>query len=326
MSKVYFSKDLEKIIEKMDFSKLGKKVAVKVHFGEEGCVTYLNPNLVRKVYEKITGLGKETSLIECNVLYKGSRTNKADHLKTAKDHGFDMPIDILDGEFGSEFTEIEGCKIGKGIKKYDSLVVFSHFKGHMAAGFGGALKNIGMGLGSRAGKMDMHSKVNPSVDLEKCIGCGICIENCNAEAISLENGKASIDPEKCEGCAMCISVCENKAVKVPWQGRTAEDLQKRIADYSKAVLSLFPKAIFINVLKNITEACDCMGQAQKPMMKDVGFLFSDDIVAADMAGLDLAEKYSKGNFSKINSINKKKQIEFAENLGLGSSRYELIEL
>jgi uncharacterized protein len=326
MSKVYFSKDLEKIIEKIDFSKLGEKVAIKIHFGEEGCVTYINPDLVRKIYEKITALGKEATLIECNVLYKGTRTTKADHLKTARNHGFDMPIDILDGEDGSEFTEIEGCKIGKGIEKYDSLLVFSHFKGHMAAGFGGALKNIGMGLGSRAGKLDMHSKVNPSIEADKCIGCGVCIENCNAGAISLENGKAAINSEKCEGCAMCIAVCENKAVRVPWQGRTAEDLQKRIADYSKAVLSLFPNAVFVSALKNITEGCDCMGHAQKPMMEDVGVLFSDDIVAIDQAGLDLAEKNSNGKFSKINSIDKKKQIEFAENLGLGSSDYELIGL
>ncbi len=326
MPKVYFSKNFEKIIKKIDFSKLGKKVAIKVHFGEKGCVTYLNPDLVRKVYEKITSLGKEAALIECNVLYKGSRTTKTDHLKTAKEHGFDMPIDILDGEDGSEFIEIDGCKIGKGIKKYDSLVVFSHFKGHMAAGFGGALKNIGMGLGSRAGKLDMHSEVNPSVDPEKCVGCGICVENCNAEAISLASGKAKINPEKCIGCAMCIAVCANGAVQVPWRGRTAEELQRKIAEYSKAVLSLFPGAIFLSALKNITEECDCMHEAQKPMMEDIGFLYSDDIVAIDKTGLDLAEKYSDGKFGKINSVEKKKQIEFAENLGLGNSRYELLEL
>ncbi|MFA5925834.1 MAG: DUF362 domain-containing protein [Parcubacteria group bacterium] len=326
MPKVYFSKKIEKIIENIDFSRLGNNVAIKVHFGEKGCVTYLRPELVRGVYEKITSLGKKASLIECNVLYKGSRTSRAEHLKTARDHGFDMPIDILDGEDGSEFSEIQGCKIGKGIEKYDSLVVFSHFKGHQAAGFGGALKNIGMGLGSRAGKLDMHSNVNPSVDPNTCVGCGVCVENCNAQAISLSSGKAKIDQGKCEGCAMCIAVCANGAVQVPWRGRTAADLQKRIAEYSSAVLSLFPNAIFISALANITKECDCMGISQKPIMEDIGFLYSDDIVAVDKAGLDLAEKYSGGKFSKINPVDKEKQVEFAENLGLGNSKYELVEI
>ena len=257
MSKVYFSKNIEKIIDKIDFSKLGKKVAIKVHFGEKGCVTYINPEIVRKVYTKIESFGKEAVLVECNVLYKGSRTNTTDHLKTALENGFsDMQIDILDGEKGEEFVLLEGCKIGKGIEKYDSLVVISHFKGHSATGFGGALKNVGMGLGSRAGKLDMHSKIRPSIS-DKCVGCGICVEHCNANAIKIEKGKAKIDEKKCEGCAMCVALCNNGAVEVPWQGRTAEDLQKRIAEYAKGALSKFSNPIFINVLEKITAECDC---------------------------------------------------------------------
>jgi uncharacterized protein len=325
-TKVFFSKDIEKILEKIDFSKLGKRVAIKVHFGEKGCITYISPALVKKVYERIKSLGKEATLVECNVLYKGSRTNRADHLKTARDHGFDLPMDILDGEFGKDFVEINGCKIGKGIEKYDSLLVLSHFKGHSHAGFGGALKNLGMGLGSRAGKLDMHSAIRPSVTREKCVGCGVCVKNCNAEAIFLEVGKAKIDQEKCEGCAMCISVCENKAVAVPWGGGTPERLQKKIAEYAGAISSRFPGVIFINVLQNITPQCDCMGTAQKPMMKDVGIVFSDDIVAIDRASLDLANKLSNGQFAKINSIDKDKQIQSAAGLKLGSVDYEMVEI
>lgn len=328
--KIRFSKNIEKILEQIDFSPpaggLGKKVAIKVHFGEKGCNTYISPKIVKKVYEKIKSLGKEATLVECNVLYKGSRTNRADHLKTAREHGFDMPIDILDGEFGKDFVEINGCKIGKGIENFDSLVVLSHFKGHMHAGFGGALKNLGMGLGSRAGKLDMHSSIRPSVTQEKCVGCGVCVKNCNAEAIFFEEGKAKIDEEKCEGCAMCISVCENGAVSVPWGGGTPERLQKKIAEYAGAILSRFPKAVFINVLENITKECDCMGTAQKPMMEDVGILFSDDIVAIDRASLDLANKFSNGQFAKINAIDKEKQIQSAAELNLGSVDYELVEI
>ncbi len=325
-AKVFFSKDIEKILEQIDFSKLGKKVAIKVHFGEKGCNTYINPALVKKVFEKIRSLGKEATLVECNVLYKGSRTNSADHLKTAREHGFDMPIDILDGEFGKDLVEIKGCKIGKGIENFDSLLVLSHFKGHMHAGFGGALKNLGMGLGSRAGKLDMHSMLRPSIDQEKCVGCGVCVKNCNAEAIFLELGKAKIDQEKCEGCAMCISVCESGAASVPWGGGTPERLQKKIAEYSSAILSRFPGAIFINVLEKITPQCDCMGISQKPMMEDVGILFSDDIVAIDRASLNVANKFSDGQFAKINSIDKDKQIDFAAELGIGNVSYELVEL
>lgn len=326
MSKVYFSQNIEKIIDNINYSRLGRKVAIKVHFGERGNVTHISPELVRKVYNKIKGLGKDVALVECNVLYKGSRVNTTSHIKTAKEHGFtDMTIDILDGEDGSEFIEINGCKIGAGIKKYDSFIAVSHFKGHMAAGFGGALKNIGMGLGSRAGKLDMHSAVLPKIS-DNCVGCGICAENCNAGAITIENGKARIDEKKCEGCAMCIAVCDNGAVSIPWSGRTHEGLQKKIAEYSGAVLSLFPNAIFINVLENITKECDCMGTKQKPVMDDIGVIYSNDIVAVDKASLDLADKHSNGQFSRINAVNKDNQVQIAEELGLGADKYELVEL
>ena len=326
MTKVAYSKEINKILEKADFSKLGKKIAIKVHFGERGCNTYIDPELVRKVYEKVTSLGKEAALVECNVLYRGSRTNRKDHIETAKSHGFDMPIDILDGEDGSEYIEVNGCKIGKGIENYDSLIVLSHFKGHMAAGFGGALKNLGMGLGSRAGKLDMHSSIKPSVSPDTCIGCGICVENCNAEAISIEKDKAVINQAKCEGCAMCIAVCASGAITVPWRGRTAAELQKRISEYATAILTLFPNAIFINVLENITKECDCMGIEQIPMMDDIGILYSEDIVAVDKASLDLADKFSESKFGKINSVDKYQQIDFAKESGAGRAEYELVEI
>ena len=127
MTNVYFSKTIKKIIDKIDYSHLGKNIAIKVHFGEKGCDTYINPEIVKSVYQKIASLGKKPTLIECNVLYKGSRTNSADHIKTAHNHGFgDMDIDILDGEKGEQFIEVDGCKLGAGLKKYDSLIVLSH--------------------------------------------------------------------------------------------------------------------------------------------------------------------------------------------------------
>jgi uncharacterized Fe-S center protein len=324
MPKVYFAKEIETILNQIDFSQLGERVGIKVHFGEMGCETYISPGLVKQVYKKIESLGKSATLIECNVLYKGSRTNSADHLKTAKQHGFgDMQIDILDGAKGEEFIEINKCKIGKGIERYDSLVVLTHFKGHRSAGFGGAIKNIGMGFGSRAGKLDMHSNVRPIVS-DRCVACGECALHCEAKAITMNEGKAVIDGSICTGCAMCIAVCPIKAMEVPWEGRTAEEMQKRIAEYTKAVLSKYPKPIYINVLKNITELCDCMGQKQAPMMADVGILYSADIVALEKASLDLVNEKSGGEFEKINEVDNKYQIDIAEELGLGSQKYELV--
>ena len=247
MSKVYFSKQIGNILDEIDFSKLGQKVAIKVHFGEKGCNTHLDPKLARAVYQKVEEAGKQPALVECNVLYKGSRINSSKHIETAKEHGFtEMKIDILDGEKGDEEIVIKGCKIGKGLEKYDSLIVLSHFKGHEATGFGGAIKNVGMGLGSRAGKLDMHSNVMPAVS-SRCNGCGLCAEHCNVEAIKIVDGKAVIDEELCEGCAMCIAVCQNGGMQIPFGGRTAEELQKRVAEYSAAVLSLFSGAVYINV-------------------------------------------------------------------------------
>jgi uncharacterized protein len=326
MQDVYFSKKIEKILDKLPLERLGKKVAIKVHFGEKGCTTYVNPEIVKKVYDKLIGMGKKAALVECNVLYKGSRTNSTDHKKTAKEHGFDFaPIDILDGEYGQEVVEVNGCKIGKGIKKYDSLLVISHFKGHIMAGFGGAIKNVGMGIGSRAGKLDMHSSIKPVIDSGKCSGCGNCIKHCNIKAITIDYKTAKINPELCEGCAMCIAVCPTGAASVPWSGGSSKRLQEKIADYTKAVLSIFSgKTFFINVLENITEDCDCFGIKQVPVMPDIGILASQDIVAVDKASLELANK--KG-FGKVkSSINKDNQIQTAVDLGLGNSDYKLIEL
>jgi uncharacterized Fe-S center protein len=327
MANVYFSKTIKTILDSIDYSSLGNKVAIKVHFGEKGCDTYIDPKIVKSVYQKIEDLGKKPTLVECNVLYKGSRTNSTDHIKTAHKHGFvDMDIDILDGEKGEQFIEINGCKLGAGLKKYDSLIVLSHFKGHSSAGFGAAIKNVGMGLGSRAGKLHMHSQICPFIDQEQCVGCGLCLKGCDFNAITMTNGKAKIDPDKCQGCAMCISVCPHHAASVPWDGGTDDYLQQMIAKYTSAALSLFNHPIFINVLQKITSACDCVGRPQKIIMDDIGIVYSTDITAIDQASLDLANKYSKNKFNKINRVNKFNQIKFAQAISLGNKNYKLINL
>ena len=236
-----------------------------------------------------------------------------------------MKIDILDGELGEETIEVQGCKIGKGIKRYDSLIALSHFKGHIMAGFGGAIKNIGMGLGSRAGKLDMHSEINPSINDFLCIGCKKCAENCDVRAIEIIEGKAQIDREKCVGCAMCIAVCPQGAVSIPWHGGTSKRLQDKMSEYTKAILSLFnEKVLFINVLQDITKNCDCMGREQEPIIEDIGIIAGDDIVAVEKTSLDLANKYGFENVQK--SVDKENQIKSALKLGLGKTNYEIIKI
>ncbi|MEM0465635.1 MAG: DUF362 domain-containing protein [Candidatus Pacearchaeota archaeon] len=334
MSKVYFSKDLDKILEKIDFSKLGKNVAIKLHFGEQGCVTYLSPIFVKKVYDKITSLGKKATLVECNVLYRGSRTNKKDHIKTAISHGFDFaPIDILDGDFGKDEIEvsvlngfIDKASLGSGLSKYDSMIALSHFKGHPDSGYGGAFKNIGMGLASRAGKLHIHANTRPVINESRCISCGKCVSNCPVNAISLSNGRARINNVICIGCAMCIAVCEKGAVKVPWGSSSHEEVCKKIVDYTRAVLSKIPNIIYLNFLVNITKECDCFGFSQKPIINDIGILYSEDIVSIDKASLDLVNKYSNNKFNKINDVNKDIQVNYAFLKKMGEINYELVEL
>lgn len=338
MKKVYLSKKIEKIVREIDYSILGENVAIKVHFGERGCTTYIRPDLVRAVYDKVASLGKRAALIECNVLYRGSRTNTTEHIKIATEHGFDFAaIDILDGENGQELVEVsldkgvvKNAKLGKGLIKYDSIIVLTHFTGHGAAGLAGAFKNLGMGLGSRAGKLHMHSDIRPSIDPEKCIGCGTCLENCNANAIEIDRkagGKAKINRKRCQGCAMCIAVCPERAVKIPWHGATSEQLQKRIVDYAGAVMKLMKnKIVFVNVLENITADCDCFKTVQKPIMDDIGILMGNDIVTVDKASLDLVNEYSHGKFNNVNSADKSIQIDYAFEKGLGSKDYEIVNL
>jgi len=335
MAKVYHIKNNYKENFKKIYKELSKnfkegKTAIKVHFGEKGCTTHLDPNLVKTLSNNI----ENPSLIECNVLYKGSRTLKKDHLELAKQHGFTFaPIVIADGNIGEEFIEIDinkkhfkKIKIGKELQNFKNLIVFSHFTGHIATGLGGALKNLGMGLGSRAGKLAMHCKTFITINPEKCTACNLCIKNCPADAISYKNKKAFIDEKKCIGCARCIAVCPQKAPQVPWNLVRGKDIQERIVEYCYGINKIC-NIIYFTSLKNITLECDCMDTLQKPIIKDLGILASTDPVAIDQASLDLIKKeLKKDPFQEVNKIDSSFQLKYAEELGLGSKNYKLISL
>ncbi|MDD5295032.1 MAG: DUF362 domain-containing protein, partial [Patescibacteria group bacterium] len=302
-AKVYFVKlsELNKI--KSLLPEFPAPLGIKVHFGEEGNVTYLPAGYVKE----IAGMVKNPVLVECNVLYKSPRSQATTHKKLAREHGFDFAeIDILDGELGDDVDAIKikgeffkECFLGKGLAKYKSLLVISHFKGHISSGFGGAIKNLSMGLAGRRGKLALHAFIKHQVKPEKCSACGACIANCPVGAIAFDNsGKAKINTDKCISCSKCISVCPTGAISIPWGEKDVNVFRKRLAEYALAGV-LGREAFYINFLINITEKCDCANEEMSPMTSDIGLLASPDPVAIDQASYDLVIKQCK-DFEKQN--------------------------
>jgi len=325
-SKVYFVKlnELDKIKDLIP--ELSGPLGVKVHFGEEGNNTYLPAKYVKEISSWLDN----PTLIETSVLYKSVRSEVGSHRKLALRHGFNFAdIDFLDGATGDDSMAIKidkkhfkECWLGSGLAKYRSLLVASHFKGHISAGFGGALKNLGMGLASRRGKLSQHAFVKHSVDPEKCISCGICINNCPVNAISFdENQKAKINQEKCISCSKCIGICPVNAVTVPLGKRDIGVFRERVVEYALAGAKN-KKCFYINFLVNITEKCDCAGEVMKPMTDDIGILVSDDPVAIDQASYDLVVRQCE----KFKEQNGDEQLAHGEEIGLGQRAYELVKI
>jgi hypothetical protein len=343
MSKVYFSpatrkEDVTETLEALyakiskDFDVKGKRIAIKTHFGEAGNKTHLDPSFAKRICEIVRSKGGSPELVECNTLYRGQRLRTEDHVKLAKAHGFDFaPIVICDDGGKSWEISIKGgkhfkkIKAGAKLKDYDMMIAVTHCKGHMAAGYGGALKNIGMGLGSRAGKLEMHAKVKPVFNHGKCKACGICYKNCPADAITMEK-YAVMDSAKCIGCATCIAICPYGAVEIPWTGATPVEVQERIVEYAFGITGKI-KTIYFNFLLNITPHCDCMSDSGKPMMSDIGVLASGDIVSLEQASIDMIIKRAgKDLFMENNRIDVSIQPSHAEALGMGERKYEIVKI
>ncbi|MEG1520091.1 MAG: DUF362 domain-containing protein, partial [Clostridia bacterium] len=309
-SKVYFTDfrttdgngrlvKLRKLIEKagidtIDFEK--KFVAIKIHFGEPGNMSYLRPNFAKVVVDKVKELGGIPFLTDCNTLYVGLRKNAVEHIETAFENGFSpfsthCPIIIADGLKGTdeELVKIDGdyvkeAKIGRAIMDADVFISLAHFKGHESTGFGGAIKNTGMGCGSRGGKMEMHTGGKPSVKENLCRGCHACAKQCAQNAISYVNNKAVIDHDKCVGCGRCLGSCNFDAIHN--ENSVANDeLCCRIAEYALAVTKDRP-CFYINIVNEVTPFCDCHDHNDAAIIPDVGMFASFDPVALDTACAD----------------------------------------
>jgi uncharacterized Fe-S center protein len=352
MSKVYFieskknatdesiAKRLKALITEkslFDFIEEKDMVAVKTHFGESNKSGYPRPVILKRVGELVKAKKALPFMTETSTLYKGNRSNAIVHLEHADKQGFGyantgMPIIMSDGLYGDEEIDVavdgrlyKSVKIASLIVKSQAFVCVSHFTGHLAAGFGATLKNMGMGCASRRGKMVQHSNAKPSISAKACTKCRQCINWCPEEAISMGEDSAKIDGKKCIGCGECLAVCRFDAVNYNW-GATYEELQKKIVEHALGLYNTKKgKGIYINVLTRISKDCDCMA-AYENICEDIGVVVSDDPVAADSAALDLVEKTSGQALSKLAyDIPYKFQIDYAVELGFGSSKYELIE-
>jgi hypothetical protein len=340
----------------LDFEK--KLTAIKIHFGEPGNLAYIRPNYTRVLSKMIRAAGGLPFLTDCNTLYKGRRSNAVDHLEAAFENGFNpmatgCPVVIADGLKGTEYREIEiglkyckTAKIGAAIANADVILSMNHFKGHEMTGFGGALKNLGMGSGSVGGKLEMHSNSKPKIVRDNCTGCKKCVVNCAHGAVKLDgHRKAVIDYDICVGCGQCIAVCRYNSAVVNWDA-AGDDVSRKMAEYAFAVVGGKP-SFHINFITDVSPDCDCWGSNDAPLIANIGFLASSDPVALDQASADMVLAAPALRGTAVTDKNPgmeglgegedkfhhahpqtdwRTQLEHAEEIGLGTRAYELISL
>jgi uncharacterized Fe-S center protein len=325
-------------------------VAVKLHFGEMGNAAFIRPIYLRKIIENVKAAGGFPFLTDANTLYAGTRSDSPHHITTAIQNGFayavvEAPVIIADGLRGRSETAVpidlknfDTAYIGTEIVEADALIAVAHFKGHELSGFGGTIKNLGMGCASRRGKMAQHSTLSPKVKPKLCIGCGECEEHCAQGAIAVVDEKAIIDAEKCIGCGECILVCAQEAIQIQWN-QSIPVFMENMVEYTVGVLKgKENKSLFINFITNVSPACDCYPMNDAPLVRDIGILASRDPVAIDQAAVDLinrepaladsclktntgpGEDKFQGVYPKVDW---RLQLEYAEKIGLGSRTYTL---
>ena len=328
---VYFTSDISpdgvmKLFEYVKDNVKGENIGIKVHFGEDGNEYFVPATMVEPLCKALNA-----TLVETNTAYTGRRTKTETHIELAKDHGFTFaPIDILDSG-GTLELPVEGGKhfktvlVGKNIENYSTIIYFTHFKGHGSAGFGGCIKNASMGMATPLGKRIMHNKDFPKCKEELCTSCGRCVKDCPADAISLE--PLEIDKNKCTGCGKCISSCPRGAIVRPDDEEQKLIFLEKLVEYAKPAIEKV-NSVYFNIIMTVSPSCDCARNPKEPFISDIGILASTDIVAIEAAAHDLVDKAHQCDdaFLKVNSVSGKHQIEYAEQLGMGTKKYKLIDI
>ncbi|MCL0062457.1 DUF362 domain-containing protein, partial [Thermodesulfovibrionales bacterium] len=334
----------------VNFIQQNDLVAIKLHFGEMGTTAYIHPSYVAFIVGQVKSRKGLPFLTDTNVIYRSARGNSVDHLHTAFAHGFSplvtgAPVIISGGLKGQTSTEVkiggkhfQTVKLASEIDDVDKLICLTHFTGHLATGIGGAIKNLGMGLSTKAGKLAMHSTVIPIMNHKKCTGCKTCMEHCSADAIGMKEKIAVIDAVLCIGCAECIAVCPTGAVDIQWN-ESSQNLQEKICEYAYGVVKRKQPILFLTFLMNITPGCDCMGFSDSHIVPDIGVMASHDPVAIDQASVDLVNKQQglpgtklKNNLKQgedklraiYPTIDWTVQLRYGEEIGLGSRDYDLV--
>ena len=355
MAKVYFL-DLHSTPERNILNKLesalgeacsevtirkGDMVAVKTHFGERGNLAFIRHQYLRKVVDFVKSLGGDPFLTDTNTLYVGTRSRATDHIATAFHNGFGplstgAPLIIADGLRGDSkaHVKIKGelvkdAVIGLEVYNADTLFAVTHFKGHELTGFGGAIKNLGMGCAAREGKLFQHSTVSPYVDLSSCVACGKCAAHCPGGAISISTRGAVIDQSPCIGCADCIVICPENTIHVDWN-EASVSVMRKMAEYAlAAIVGKEEKTLLVNFITQVSPLCDCYGFNDVPIAPDVGICLSTDPLALDQASVDLVTRAcgDEDPFRKTHPhIDWSIQLEHGEKIGLGSRKYELVTI
>ena len=344
-------------IDRIDME--GKFVAIKMHFGELGNMTYLRPNYAKAVADMVRECGGKPFLTDCNTLYPGSRKNALEHLYCAWENGFTplsagCPVIIGDGLKGTDDMEVpvengeyvKSAKIGRAVMDADIFISLTHFKGHEMTGFGGTIKNIGMGCGSRAGKKEQHCNGKAVIDESKCRGCKACLKECANDGLvfDAERRKMTINEENCVGCGRCIGACNFDAIDFA-QDAAIRELNCRMAEYAKAVVQGRPN-FHISLICDVSPTCDCHSGNDTPIIPDVGMFASSDPLALDQACVDACLKQTPlpgsqltdemqrpgfhdhhDHFDNTNPNTEYKScLAHAEKIGLGTRRYELVHV
>jgi len=320
----------------------GDLTAVKLHFGEMGNTRMLRPQFAKVLVRLIQEAGGIPFLTDCNTLFYRERYDASRHLQTAAFNGFDhngigAPIIIADGLKGLDYRGVKAgpflpeAKVGSAIYEADALVVLTHFKGHDDVGFGGIIKNLGMGAIARAGKQAIHSHRKAQINSDLCTRCGLCPGICPVDAILADSVGFTISEEKCTQCGHCLVKCPQRAIPIQWDRNDAE-MQKKLVESCKAVLdNKKGKAFFVSFLVDITAFCDCRSWSPLPIIKDIGILAGFDPLSVEQASYDLVSKEIEHHYPGIGlqhftGINGVPMLQYAEEVGLGNRHYELVRL